>query len=525
MPLLQYNQLGQYGIITGLPASDLPANSFTAGQNVRMSNGSVYKSLGHTSVFGTPSVAPYWLLPVQRQTEYYWVYAGLTKVYVWNGSVHTNITRQTLGSDVDYTATAVDSWNGGILGGIPILNNGFDDPQMWNPVSTVQRLQALTNWPANTKARVIRPYRSFLVAYDVTKTSTRYQRLVKWSHPADPGSVPSSWNEADPTKDAGEVELSETPDFIVDAVPLRSINMIYKEETTWAMQFVGPPYIFRFDKVFGEIGALTTGCICEVSGRHVVATKGDIVVHDGQQAKSIFLDKAAKSMASMVFNAIDSTNFVKARLVPFLATYEVWFIYPSIGMTYCDKALIWNYKENTFAQRDLPNVSFIAPGIVDPGVAQSWDSDLETWDNDSTTWDERAYNPTRVSLLMAGTADTKLYKADVSEQFDSANFTSYIERVALPTTDKPQENIPRYLITEVFPRMHATGPVEIYVGGQRTVNESVTWQGPFTFNSATDTCVKCYVSTPLPAFRLQSTTNITWRLDGFSLNVTQVGKY
>lgn len=524
---IPFSETGAIGVLSGVPPHEVPAPAWTAGQNVRMVDGAVHKFLGHASVFGTPSVVPYWLLPVQTASIYYWIYPSLTKCYVTDGATHYNITRQTASVDVDYTASALSRWNGCVLNGIPILNNGVDDPQMWLPVSTAQRLQMLSNWPASTKANIIRSFKNFLIALDVTKASTRYPYLVKWSHPADLGAVPISWNEADVTKDTGEVSLSETPDFLVDCLPLRDVNIIYKESTTWIMQYVGGAFVFRFAKLFGEFGLLTRDCASEFFGKHFVATREDIVIHDGQQANSIFDTAERKKMAATLFNSIDQTNISRCFTVAQFGKQELWFCYPEVGSTYCNKALVFNYKKNALGIRDLPNLNYARSGIVSPGETTTWDSDTATWDSDTGVWDGRIYSATQSHILGAGTADTLLYNFDNTNTNNGTNMTSYVERTQLPLA---QENVKsgvtqRYLLREVWPRMRATGPVNIYVGGQEKHNTAVTWTGPFSYNPATDNRILCRVNTPLPAIKIESTTNVHWELDGFVLDAVPAGSY
>ena len=253
MPTISVNAVGQYGVMRDMQPHELPLNAWSDSRNMHFVNGYAEKILGHSQVFNTPSIAPYFLLPVEGSSTYFWVYAGLAAVYVWDGGVHTNLTRAVGGA---YGATVDGNWTGDVLGGVPVLNNGVDDPQMWLPVSPSQPLQLLSNWPANTKCNALRAFKNYLVALDVTKAAVRSAQMVKWSHPAAAGAVPSSWDPTDATKDAGEVMLAETADFCVDCAPMRDVNIIYKENSVYAMQFVGGTNIFRFPPLFKSVGIL-----------------------------------------------------------------------------------------------------------------------------------------------------------------------------------------------------------------------------------------------------------------------------
>src|SRR5574343_2115575 len=199
MPIVRVQNVGQYGVVQDLSKHELPMNAWTDASNIRFLDGYAGQFLGHGEVYGTPSVEPYHVFPVIISGVRYWVYASLTKIYAATvtagAAVHTNLTRQTAGNDVNYAATA-NSWTSTILGGIPIMNPGntADPPQQWD-LNLANNFQALSNWPASTYCKSMRSFRNFLVALNVTKTSTNYPYMVKWSHPADPGSVPSSRSE------------------------------------------------------------------------------------------------------------------------------------------------------------------------------------------------------------------------------------------------------------------------------------------------------------------------------------------
>lgn len=127
MALIKVPNCGSVGVNKDLSQHELPISAWTSAQNIRFLDGSVYQFYGHGSVYGEPSVTPYHLMPFAIGTSKYWLYAGAAKVYVVSnvaGTVtHTNITRQTAGSDVDYGGAA-NAWTSTLLGGIPVINPG-----------------------------------------------------------------------------------------------------------------------------------------------------------------------------------------------------------------------------------------------------------------------------------------------------------------------------------------------------------------------------------------------------------------
>ena len=255
MSLVPIENVGEVGIVKDINAWSLPPNYFTAGNNVRAEHGAIQKSPGYLEVMATCPVAPYYITNLQIGGSNYWIVGGLTKIYVHNGSSWSDITR----SSGDYSATAAENWTSTVLGGILIMTNGIDDPQFWalssGVPSTSTRMADLTNWPASTECNSIRAYRSFLIALNVKKSSVPYTRLVKWSSQAATQTVPSSWDETSATVDTGEISLDDSRGAIMDGLPLGDNFFIYKEDSVYAMSFVGTPFIFAFKQVSPSVGA------------------------------------------------------------------------------------------------------------------------------------------------------------------------------------------------------------------------------------------------------------------------------
>ena len=227
------NDVGSIGLIADKPPHSLPINAWSEGQNVRMYEGGVEKMLGHRTAIGTPSVPPYFLLPVRNGADALWVYCGANAIYATaggQGGTHKNITRS---SGAYNASTTMQDWTGMVFGGVPILCNSSDIPQMWNPMNFAnpQLLQDLLNWPTGLRCKSIAGFKQFMIAMDVSKTvggtTTNFPRMIKWSHASSANAVPSSWDEADATLDAGEYELADTDGAILMGRQLRDSFLIY----------------------------------------------------------------------------------------------------------------------------------------------------------------------------------------------------------------------------------------------------------------------------------------------------------
>lgn len=522
MPLVNIPNAGAYGMNRDLSDHELPLGVWTDVKNIRFLDGYAHQAFGHGEYFSAPSIVPFHIVPVTYAGQMYWLYAGAQKIYVVevlaDVSTHTNLTRQTAGVDVNYSGAA-NSWTSTLLSGIPILNPGntVDYPQQWD-LNTANRCTTLANWPVNTYCKVMRAFKNYLIALNVTKNGFSYPYMVKWSHPAAPGAVPLSWDEADPTKDARETDLSEGNGAIIDGLPLRDSFLIYREGSIHRMDWTGGRYVFRFQKVLGNSGALNRNCIVEIEGMHVVLTNADIIVHDGTTFNSI-LDKNSRRW---LFQNIDIDGLANCFLFKNLFFNEVYICFPQIGSTVPDRALVWNFKDKTVSIRELPNVYHAAFGPIREDYSGVWAADEDPWEVDDTVWGGPDLVPSSSRVHMV-TSDSKIYMLDAAYSFAGAIPDAYLERKGLSfgTPDKIK------LVRGIRPRIvgHTGTVITIKIGTQNDPFEDPVWAATMTHTIGTTVENHCLVSGRYIAIRFEANTAYKWRLDSFDVDVQTVGNW
>jgi hypothetical protein len=521
IPVADVGQVGIVGV-DDMPPRRLPLNAWTNGKNIRFRDGAVEKFRGHSEVFATPLWAPIWLIPIASGGNYFWIYAGQTKVGATDGSTHADITRSAGG---DYTFDSSIGWTGTIIEGKAVLNNGADVPQMWTP-NLANDLTALTGWDANWRTGAMRVIKQYLVALDVTKSGVHNPYMIKWSHRAPEGGVPTSWDETDETLDAGEWDLPAEGGWVVDGIPLRDLLCVYKEYETWLMQYVGGIDVFKFTRAFSSFGMLTRRCAAEFfNGRHVVFTGDDVVLHDGQQSKSIADFKTRRLIASL----IDPSTFERMFVTANFKAKEVSVCFPEVGSTWSNKALVWNWVQDTWGVRDLPDVAFMASGLVDPGDTGSiWSGASGTWDTDTVSWGERTYNPAQRDLLMALPSVTKLMLFDSTQQFAGANMTSYVEKTGIGfplKINQPPDFTTRKLVKALWPRISGTqgGTVNVSVGAQELIGGPIAWGTAQPFVIGSTEFLDPLIEGRMHALKFESNSNIEWKLEGYDIDVSSTG--
>lgn len=497
------------GLFADEVVQELPDGAWSDGENIRFANGYAEAIRGHVSALTAPDAAAYNIASFSIQAGNFWIHSTLTGTFADDGSTQTDIT------GTAHTGTADDKWTSCVLGGVYIQNNGVDAPQYWGG-DVLTTLDDLPGWPASTTCKSLRSFKNYLIALNVTKSGTNYGSMVKWSHAAEPGSAPSSWDETDPTLDAGEFDMAETPDTVVDGLPLGDIFVVYKSRSMYALQYVGGNDIFRLQRLPGDHGLLSQNCAVAIPGGHVCLTASDLIIHNGAGPQSIIDGK----MRRWLFSRIDSTNYKRCFVASIPARSEVWVCFPDVGQAACTTALVWNYQSQTFGVRDLPNVTAAAFGPLSSSATDEWDGDTDPWDSDLSAWDQVDVSQADQRVLMSS-ADSALYLMDQSMQFAGESFTSRVERKGMPLGDQSVVKV----IREVIPRIDAADGTQVYiqVGGANDAERSPAWSSPVTYTVGTSYKADTFASGRYLSVRVYGTG--AWRIKSFDIDFVTKGRY
>ncbi len=137
--------------------------------------------------------------------------------------------------------------------------------------------------------------------------------------------------------------------------------------------------------------------------------QGDVYVHNGIQKSSVIDGQ----MREYLFTTMQAELIKRTFVVPDYNNTEMWICYCSTnlpsGADYCDRAVIYNWKENNWTIRDLPKVFSGGVGIVDPKISDAWDADSQSWEEDNTAWGEGSYNPSKTKILLSSIDNSKVY--------------------------------------------------------------------------------------------------------------------
>ena len=518
---IDINDVASVGVIKDMPPHELPPEAWTLAENVRFEDNSVVQLLGYSQIFGTPTVAPYFAQFVSAPGQPWWLYAGLSKIIAYNGTTHFDVTRTTDGAT--YNAAGAAQWNGTNIGGIPVLNNGQDVPQYWPSFTGTTHMANLLNWPSTLRCDVIRAFGPYMIAMSLTDSAVLKPYDVRWSHPADPGQVPPTWDITDPTHNAGQVSLSDVDSgVIMDGLSLQGKFYVYKENSTWRFRNVGGQFIFDIDAFLENIGILTTRCVA-ITGdgqRHFFVSQDNIFTHDGNSAKAL-LDARTRRY---LFNQIDPGNFGNSFVFVNPTRKEGWFCYPSLGQVYPDRAIIVNYDTQAMTESSV-DWQAAAMGTLQTSSGRTWDSDPLAWASETTPWDSSS----RRKILLCKPTTTRLEQFDLGVTRDGTAFTGMVQRSSLGligrnrrTGDWITDFETRKTCHRVWPKMSGA-TVQIRLGGQEAPGGPITWSPGVSFNPATQKWVDITAEGAALAIEISGANG--WKLDGYKLDLVTAGRF
>lgn len=563
---LPIRKLGAVGIIPDVDPHDLPPNAFSHGSNVRFAKNKLTRAPVLRSIVpAIKSTVTYDDAPdtYESAAGFYHDYApldgepvqrivgtarspGLGDTVVvadndgtvrgYRGKTFMDITPTTgfarLIDDCPWTVTE--------LAGLCYLNREVDAPYYWNPIS-MAGFEYLPNWPADTKASVIRGFGDYLCAYRITKAAVEYPTMVKWSTTTLAGAVPASWDHTDPTNNAGENPLSQMTTAIKDALPLDQRMIIYSTDQVWFQEQTGGQDVFRFGRLFPQGGIINTNCVVEVERQHFVFGANDLYVHDGVSQRSI----AEGRVRDFVFGALKQEKAQYCFVAHNPVLNEVIFAFHSVdpdarwqGVEFCNRGAVYNYRHDTWSFIDLPNVIGASLAAFDNSPTyQDIEGTFQTAGGNFRTLFDDAQEYIvflGVGVDDLGLTESRLYGLDLLDGGTmpypvqgEVMLPAYARREGIDLDEVGGEVRGYKMLKGIWPQAKVSDPsgtLEWRFGGADYPSIAPRWSPKVTQQPQEQHRVDCRVSGRYVAYEVTSPEGLDFVLTGFDGDVVQTGR-
>lgn len=379
---------------------------------------------------------------------------------------------------VDWT---LDNW------GETLIACPLDGPvYQWSPTTNNPIATIIPTAPQVNAGMVVAMPQRQIIAWGSTFNGIQDPLLIRWCEVNDF----SVWA-VQITNQAGSYRIPKGS-RIVQCIQGPQQTLVWTDLALWAMQYVGPPYVYQFN----EIG---TGC--GLIGRKAATSMGGVVYWMGQSQFYRLSGGGVETIAcpvwDVIFQDLDTENLGKIRVAPNSRFGEISWYYPTKGNGgEVSHYVKYNILLNQWDFGELSRTAWINESVLGPPIGGS---------------------PTKL-----------IYQHETSTDGDGSPINSSFQTGYFALTDADV----KMFIDQIWPDMkwgyyggtqNASVQLTFYVADYP--GQTPTTHGPFTMTQAT-TFLTPRLRGRLVSIKVESSDmGSFWRLGNIRYRIQQDGKY
>ena len=321
------------------------------------------------------------------------------------------------------TTWALDNW------GEYLVACHYDDGRLleWQ-LGTGSDAAPITNAPTNNLGLVVTEER-FLFALGAGGNPRKVQWCDRESN--------TTWTAA-ATNEAGDIEL-QTSGQIMQAIRTRGQTLIITDTDAHTARYLGPPYVYGFERVGTSCGAISRKSASDVDiGVFWMGQRG-FFRFDGNSVQEIPCD-----VHDYVFTDLNRAQQSKVWSFANGQFGEVWWFYCSSGATEIDRYVAYDYKENHWLIGSLSRTAGVQRGVF------------------------------RYPFLAGHNADTDIYEHEVGLNVDSGSVFAETGPISIGAGDQVVK------VTQILPDEKTQGDVNVSFKTRFYPNAAESTHGPYT---------------------------------------------
>jgi len=236
----------------------------------------------------------------------------------------------------------------------------------WDPSGQLQNAQIVGgNCPlVNSGAFVAMPERQ-VIAYGSSFTLSPDPLLVRWS---DIGDF-TQWI-ATPTNQAGSYRIP-TGSKIVAGVQASQQGLLWTDLDLWAMQYIGAPLVYGFNKIGSNCGAVSRHCSGQLNGAVYWMSQKQFFMMIGSGVQSI-----PCPIWDVIFQNINTSYLYKVACGVNSQFNEITWYYPSASSTENDSYVKYNTVLQQWDFGTLGRTAWIDQSVLGPPIGAGSDNYL-----------------------------------------------------------------------------------------------------------------------------------------------------
>jgi len=267
------------------------------------------------------------------------------------GQSLTNITVNTI---------TTSDWSINNFGSLLIANPQGGPIYYWDPSIGSTTAYLLPNTPLQNQGIFVAMPARQIVAYGSTATGIQDPLLVTWS---DAGN-PTTWT-ASSNNQAGSYRIPEGS-MIVGAIQGPQQALIWTDLAVWAMQYVGLPNVYGFNKIADGSGLIAKKAVGLMNG----------VTYWMSQQKFMMMSSSGPQVIpcpvwDKVFQNININLYSLIRCATNSTFGEITWYYPSTNATYNDSYVKFNINTQQWDYGTLSRTAWIDQSVLGPPIGAS----------------------------------------------------------------------------------------------------------------------------------------------------------
>ena len=236
----------------------------------------------------------------------------------------------------------------------------------WDPSGQLQNAQIVGgNGPlVNSGIFVAMPERQ-VIAYGSSFTLSPDPMLVRWSDIEDF----TQWI-ATPTNQAGSYRIP-TGSKIVAGTQGPQQGLLWTDLDLWAMQYIGPPFVYGFNKIGSNCGAVSRHCVGQMNGAVYWMSQKQFFMSMGSGPQAI-----PCPVWDVIFQNINTSYLYKVACGINSQFNEVTWYYPSASSTENDSYVKYNTVLQQWDYGSLGRTAWIDQSVLGSPIGAGSDNYL-----------------------------------------------------------------------------------------------------------------------------------------------------
>ena len=183
------------------------------------------------------------------------------------------------------------------------------------------------------------------------------------------------------TNQAGSYRLSHGS-RIIGALQTRQEILVWTDAAIYAMQYLGPPYVWGFTLLADNISIASPNCMATANGVVYWMGVDKFYVYSGR------VETLPCSLRSYVYNDINRDQFEQVFSGTNEGFSEIWWYYCSANSDVIDKYVVFNYLDRVWYYGSMPRTAWLDSPLRNTPMAATYGSKIvyhEQGNDDGTT--------------------------------------------------------------------------------------------------------------------------------------------